>query len=106
MPGLYYEDFEVGQTFVTAARTVTESDIVTFAGLSGDFNSIHTNAEFAKTTPLGQRIAHAALGIAFVTGLTLSKTNPRSTHAVRRMPQGSRFGGGGAAAWRARCRKG
>jgi acyl dehydratase len=70
MPGLYFEDFEIGQMFVSAARTVTESDVVAFAGLSGDFNSIHTNAEFARTTPYGQRIAHAALGIAFVTGLT------------------------------------
>ena len=70
MPGFYFEDFEIGQAFVTAGRTVTEADIVAFAGLSGDFNSIHTNAEFARTTPYGQRIAHAVLGIAFVTGLT------------------------------------
>jgi acyl dehydratase len=67
---MYFEEFELGQTFVTAGRTVTESDIVTFAGLSGDFNSIHTNAEFAATTPYGQRIAHAGLGFAIVTGLT------------------------------------
>lgn len=70
MPSLYFEDFAVGQTFQTSARTVTEADVVAFAGLSGDFNAIHTDAEFARASPLGQRIAHAALGIAFVTGLT------------------------------------
>lgn len=70
MAGKYFEEFEVGEKFVTAERTITETDVVNFAGLSGDFNSIHTNEEFAKTTPLGTRIAHNALGFAVVTGLT------------------------------------
>lgn len=67
--GLYYEEFEVGQTFVSAARTITEADVVQFAGLSGDFNPLHTNEEFAKTTPFQTRIAHGALGFSIVTGL-------------------------------------
>ena len=43
--GLYFEEFEVGQKIMTVGRTVTESDIVTFAGLSGDYNQIHTDVE-------------------------------------------------------------
>ena len=56
--GMYMEEFEVGQKVVSAARTVTESDVVAFAGLSGDYNQIHTDVEFSKGTPFGRRIAH------------------------------------------------
>jgi len=66
---LYFEDFQVGQRFTTPARTVTEADVVNFAGVSGDFNPIHTDAEFAKGTPFGQRIAHGLLVLAMLTGL-------------------------------------
>jgi acyl dehydratase len=67
--GFYFEEFEVGQKFKTAARTVTETDIVSFAGLSADYNSIHTDADFAKSTPFGQRVAHGLLVISIVSGL-------------------------------------
>jgi acyl dehydratase len=67
--GRYFEDFQVGQRFTTPARTVTEADLVNFAGVSGDYNPIHTDAEFAKTTPFGQRIAHGLLVLAMLTGL-------------------------------------
>ncbi|WP_028490803.1 MaoC family dehydratase [Thermus islandicus] len=66
---MYFEDFEVGQKFSTAGRTVTEADIVNFAGVSGDYNPIHTDAEHAKGTPFGQRIAHGLLVLAMLTGL-------------------------------------
>ncbi len=69
--GLYFEEFEVGQQIITPARTVTENDIVTFAGLSGDFNAIHTDAEFSRTTPYGQRIAHGLLGLSIASGLAM-----------------------------------
>jgi acyl dehydratase len=59
----------VGQRFISSSRTVTESDIVTFAGLSGDYNQIHTDAEFAKSTPFGQRIAHGILVTSIASGL-------------------------------------
>ena len=49
--GMYFEEFEVDQVVITAGRTITESDIITFAGLSGDFNQIHTDAVFSKNTP-------------------------------------------------------
>ena len=69
--GLFFEDFQVGQKGVSATRTITEHDIVAFAGLSGDFNLIHVDAEFAKTTPYGQRIAHGLLGLAIASGLAV-----------------------------------
>jgi acyl dehydratase len=66
---LHYEDLDVGQRWLTAARTVTEADIVAFAGLSGDFNTIHVDAEHPATTRFGERIAHGALVLAIATGL-------------------------------------
>jgi acyl dehydratase len=71
--GLYFEEFEEGQVYVSAGRTITESDIVAFAGLSGDYNQIHIDAEFSKTTPFGQRVAHGLLVTSIASGLvTLS----------------------------------
>jgi acyl dehydratase len=67
--GLYFEEFQVGQHIVSAGRTITEGDIVAFAGLSGDYTQIHTDAEFSKNTPFGQRVAHGLLGIAIASGL-------------------------------------
>lgn len=67
--GLYFEEFEVGQQIVTAARTVTESDIVSFAGLSGDYNSIHINAKYSEDGPFGQRVAHGLLVLSIASGL-------------------------------------
>jgi 3-hydroxybutyryl-CoA dehydratase len=69
--GMYFEQFEVGQSFTSVGRTVTESDIVSFAGLSGDYNQIHTDAEFSRETPFGQRVAHGLLGLAIVSGLAV-----------------------------------
>jgi len=67
--GLYFQEFEIGQEIESPARTVTEADIVQFAGLSGDYNALHTDAEFAKGTPYGQRIAHGLLGLSIASGL-------------------------------------
>jgi len=71
MTGLYFEEFTVGQKITTVGRTIAESDIMTFAGLSGDYNQIHTDAEFAKTTPFGQRVAHGLLGLSVASGLAM-----------------------------------
>lgn len=71
MAGLYFEEFSVGQKIVSVARTVAESDIMTFAGLTGDYNQIHTDAEFAKGTQFGQRIAHGLLGLSIAVGLLM-----------------------------------
>ncbi|MEW6351953.1 MAG: MaoC family dehydratase [Thermodesulfobacteriota bacterium] len=58
--GLDYDRIEVGMK-ASFAKTITETDVYLFAGISGDFNPIHVNEEFAKTTPFGTRIAHGAL---------------------------------------------
>ena len=67
--GHYFEEFEIGDAVESAARTVTETDVVLFAGLSGDYNPLHTDAEFAKGTPFGERIAHGLLGLSITGGL-------------------------------------
>ncbi len=67
--GLYWEDFEVGQVVVTPKRTITATDIVNFACLSGDFNEVHTNFEFCKNTQFGEPIAHGPLVYAVMGGL-------------------------------------
>ncbi len=69
--GMYFEEFQPGQKIFSAGRTVSESDIVAFAGLSGDFNQIHTDAEFSKKTPFGQRVAHGLLGLSIASGLAV-----------------------------------
>ncbi len=69
--GLYFEEFELGQRITSPGRTITEADVVTFAGLSGDFNSIHTDAEYVKNTAIGQRVAHGLLIISIVSGLAV-----------------------------------
>ncbi|GAA5146078.1 MaoC/PaaZ C-terminal domain-containing protein [Microbacterium pseudoresistens] len=68
MNSLFFEDLEVDQSWISRARTVTEADVVGFAGLSGDFNPIHLDAESTKEGPFGERIAHGVLGIAMATG--------------------------------------
>lgn len=71
MPGLYFEEFSVGQKIASVGRTVTEGDIMTFAGLTGDYNQIHTDAAFAAGTQFGQRIAHGLLGLSIAVGLLM-----------------------------------
>lgn len=70
MNPMFYEDFQIGQNFVTKKRTITEADIVNFAGFSGDFNPLHTDETFAKTTPFGKRIAHGMAVLSISTGLS------------------------------------
>jgi 3-hydroxybutyryl-CoA dehydratase len=66
---LYLDDVSVGDTFTTVARTVTETDIVSFACLSGDFNPLHMDHEWARTGPFGRPIAHGLLSLAISSGL-------------------------------------
>ena len=68
-PAFWFEDFEVGDVFTTPTRTVGLAEISTFAGLSGDYNPIHTDAVFAGASDFGQRIAHGVLGMSICTGL-------------------------------------
>jgi acyl dehydratase len=71
MDGPFWEDFTIGETAASSARTITEAYIVTFAGLSGDFNPVHVDAEFAAASIFGQRIAHGLLGLAVASGLRM-----------------------------------
>jgi len=66
---MYWEEWEIGAEFESPARTVTEADIVNFAGLSGDYNPLHIDEEFCKTTQFGTRIAHGPLIYAIAAGL-------------------------------------
>lgn len=69
MRGYYFEDFTVGTQITTVGRTVSESDIMAFAGLTGDNNQLHTDAEFSKNAQFGQRVAHGLLGLSITSGL-------------------------------------
>ena len=66
---LYFDDVEVGQEWESSGRTVTEADVVNFAGVSGDFNPIHMDHEYAKTTPFRRPIAHGLLVFSIASGL-------------------------------------
>ncbi|MDH1303349.1 MaoC/PaaZ C-terminal domain-containing protein [Achromobacter sp. GD03932] len=68
---------EVGHHFESAGRTITESDIVNFACLSGDFNRLHVDHEYASATPFGQRIAHGLLVLSVLSGLTTQSSGYR-----------------------------
>lgn len=65
------EGFKVGDKAVSPGRTITEADIVMFAGISGDWTELHTNAEYMKNSPFGQRIAHGMLTLSIASGLAL-----------------------------------
>jgi acyl dehydratase len=67
--GRLFDEFELGQLFETPRRTITEADVVAFAGLSGDYNPVHTDEVFAAATEFGTRIAHGPMGIGIAFGL-------------------------------------
>ena len=73
---IYFEDYELGQERLTTGRTITETDFVVHAGHTGDFFPHHMDAEFAKTLPGGQRIAHGTMIFSIGVGLTASLINP------------------------------
>src|SRR5437899_12188124 len=72
----FFEDIGIGDEYLSPGRTVTEADIVAFAGLSGDYNVLHTDAEFMRTSIFGERIAHGLLRLAISSGLG-SRAMPR-----------------------------
>ncbi len=80
-PRRYFDEIELGEEYESPGRTVTEADIVMFAGLSGDYNVLHTDAEFMKTSIFGERIAHGLLCLAIQSGLFSRATTPYATLA-------------------------
>jgi acyl dehydratase len=81
-PRRWFEEIEVGEEYESPGRTVTESDIVLFAGLSGDYNVLHTDAEFMKSSIFGERIAHGLLGLSIQAGLFTRATQAYATIAI------------------------
>ncbi|HET7342943.1 MAG TPA: MaoC/PaaZ C-terminal domain-containing protein [Methylomirabilota bacterium] len=77
----FWDDIQVGEEYESPGRTVTETDIVIFAGLSGDYNVLHTDAEFMKSSIFGERIAHGLLGVAMQAGLFTRATQAYATLA-------------------------
>jgi len=69
---VYYEDLNIGDEHVSTGRTVTETDVISFAGLSGDFNNMHIDEEFAKKTVFGTRVAHGLCVLSIASGLWFS----------------------------------
>jgi acyl dehydratase len=69
--GLYLEEFEPGMTITSPGRTITETDVVAFAALTGDWTRIHTDAVYAASHPLGQRVAHGLLGMSIAVALAI-----------------------------------
>jgi 3-hydroxybutyryl-CoA dehydratase len=69
--GLYFEEFALGDSMTSPARTITETDIVAFAALSGDWTAIHTDAEYAAKGNFGERVAHGLLALSIASGLAV-----------------------------------
>ena len=74
MRSLRWEDLRVGLAFDSPTRTVTEADVVMFAGLTGDYSELHTSEAFARATEYGRRVAHGLLGLALAHGLMWPRT--------------------------------
>jgi acyl dehydratase len=73
-PELYFDDLEIGTSWTTVSRTVTEADVGAFAGVTGDRFPLHTSEEFARQTPFGTRVAHGLVGLTFALGLMWPRT--------------------------------
>ncbi len=66
--GLYFEEFEIGSKMLTRGRTIGETDLIQFAGLTGDYNPMHTDAQYAEKSFMGQRVAHGLLTLSYAVG--------------------------------------
>jgi 3-hydroxybutyryl-CoA dehydratase len=80
---LSFDEVQVGDRWQSSRRTVTEADIVNFAGMTGDFNPLHVDHEFARETPFGKPVAHGLLGLAWVAGLGSNSPLMRTDAFVR-----------------------
>lgn len=78
MKSILFEDYEIGSSRTSVGRTVTEADVVLHAGQSGDFYPHHMDAEWCKTQPFKQRIAHGTLIFAMAVGQTAGEINPEA----------------------------
>jgi acyl dehydratase len=80
---LYFEDVEVGQIWISPSRTVTETDVIAFAQMTGDFNPLHVDQHFAAESIYGRPIAHGLLGLSWAAGLSSQSPNMRTVAFVK-----------------------
>lgn len=80
--GYRYADLYVGMQFRSPGRTITDADLVGFAGLTGDFSELHTSDVYAKRSQFGRRVAHGMLGLAYAHGLMWARTGELRETAV------------------------
>lgn len=81
-PGYTYADLRVGLTFRSPGRTITEADVVAFAGLTGDYSELHTSEVYARASQFGRRVAHGMLGLAYAHGLMWPRTGELRETAI------------------------
>src|SRR3954471_14399225 len=81
-PGYTYQDLHVGMTFRSPGRTITDADVVGFAGLTGDCSELHTSDVYAKSSQFGRRVAHGMLGLAYAHGLMWARTGELRETAI------------------------
>ena len=81
-PGYTYDDLHVGMSFRSPGRTITEADIVAFAGLTGDYSELHTSEVYARGSQFGRRVAHGMLGLAYAHGLMWPRTGELRETAI------------------------
>src|SRR5215210_3307495 len=79
---LRFEDLHVGMRFRSPGRTITDADLVAFAGLTGDYSELHTSDVYAKSSQFGRRVAHGMLGLAYAHGLMWARTGELRETAV------------------------
>jgi acyl dehydratase len=80
--GLAYADLHVGMAFRSPGRTIGESDLMAFAGLTGDYSELHTSDVYGKASQFGQRVAHGMLGLAYAHGLMWPRTGELRETAI------------------------
>ncbi len=80
---LHFDDLAVGSRWTSLGRTVTEADIVNFAGLTGDYDPLHVDHEYVRQTPFGKPIAHGLLGLSLVAGLASQCPSVRTIAFVK-----------------------
>jgi acyl dehydratase len=80
--GYTYADLHVGMAFRSPGRTITDADLVGFAGLTGDYSELHTSDVYAQSSQFGRRVAHGMLGLAYAHGLMWARTGELRRTAV------------------------
>ena len=80
--GYTYDDLHVGMAFRSPGRTITDADLVAFAGLTGDYSELHTSDVYAKSSQFGRKVAHGMLGLAYAHGLMWARTGELRETAI------------------------